>query len=226
MSAPTDQRTADDDGAIAGPGSIAGNSAAPTPSNNHAGDPPDDHALVAQVRAGDGDAFGVLVERHADRLYQMLLQLACGDAEMAGELVQEAFVRAYERLDKFRGDSAFGTWLYRLARNRAIDVLARKRPKALSGDSLEQAADHQAPASPEPTQHMVQNETTAAVQRALAELTEEQRELILLRDFQDLDYAAIGERLDIPVGTVKSRISRARGRLREVVTTYLPEGWP
>ena len=212
-----------DDSVIAGPG----NRGAGSPSKGHATASSDDHAVVARVRAGDADAFGILVERHGDRLYQTLLHLVRGDHEMAGELVQEAFVRAFERLDRFHGDSSFGTWLYRLARNRAIDVLARKRPTALAGETLEAAADHRGGTGPsDPTANMVSDETSAAVRKALAEIPDASRELILMRDFQDLDYAEIAERLEVPVGTIKSRLSRARAALREAVTAHLPGGWP
>jgi RNA polymerase sigma-70 factor (ECF subfamily) len=199
-----------------------GTGAGPQPSHNHgAAADTDEQSLVAAAKSGDGDAFGQLVDRHGGRLFQLMLQLAAGDQEMAAELVQEAFVRAWERLDRFDGRSAFYTWLYRLGRNRAIDVLARKRPRAMEDEHLEQASR---PVDSGAAQAVERQETQAAVQAALAELSDEQRELILLRDFDGCDYAEISERLEVPVGTVKSRLNRARAALRERLSGRMAGG--
>lgn len=176
----------------------------------------DDRAVVARVRAGDAEAYAELVDRYGDRLYSMLLHLAGGDAEQAGEFVQEAFVRAYERLDRFAGDSSFYTWLYRLARNRAIDLLAKKRPTAVERPGLEAAADGAGSCSGAGPQRALERaELRDQVHAGLARLPVEQREIILLRDFDGHDYAAIAGLLDLTVGTVKSRLNRARAALRD-----------
>jgi RNA polymerase sigma-70 factor (ECF subfamily) len=175
----------------------------------------DDRAVVARVRAGDAEAYAELVDRYGDRLYSMLLHLAGGDAEQATEFVQEAFVRAYERLDRFAGDSSFYTWIYRLARNRAIDLLAKKRPLAVERPGLEAAADAGGSRSGSGPQRALERaELRDQVQAGLARLPAEQREIILLRDFDGHDYAAIAELLEVAVGTVKSRLNRARAALR------------
>lgn len=176
--------------------------------------PGDDRAVVERVRAGDGEAYAELVDRYGDRIYSMLLHLAGGDAEQAAEFVQEAFVRAYERLDRFDGKSSFYTWLYRLARNRAIDLLAKKRPTAFERPTLEAAAEAGGRPGSGPQRALERSELQQQVHDALGRLPAEQREIILLRDFDGHDYAAISELLEVAVGTVKSRLNRARAALR------------
>ncbi len=187
----------------------AGNATAPATSKHH-GNENDESAIVAAARAGDAAAFGLLVDRHGSRLHAMLLHLANGDADLAAEFTQEAFVRAWSNLALFAGQSAFYTWLYRLARNRALDLIARKRPTCVDLTTL-------APVSsgPGPLEEMAADEHRRAVRAALAELEPEQRELLLLREFENLDYHAIALHLDVPEGTVKSRLNRARAALRE-----------
>lgn len=182
------------------------------PSKVHA--PPDDRAVVARLRAGEPAAAHDLVDRYAPRLHAMLVHLCQGDHDLAAEFTQEAFARAWERLGQFAGESSFYTWLYRLARNRAIDLLARKRP--LARDLAQHAAHNNSISSDAtPSQATARAELVTAVRDALAQLDAEAREIILLRDFDQLDYEAIAQTLDIALGTVKSRLSRARGALRD-----------
>lgn len=183
-----------------------------TTSKMHEESPRADHDLVARLRAGDAAAAAVIVDHYAPRLHAMLLHLCQGDAEQAAEFTQEAFARAWERLDQFAGESSFYTWLYRLARNRAIDLLAKRRPRAM-------ALEHTSGTSSEatPSQATARAELVAAVQAALQRLPVDMREIILLRDFDQLDYEAIAAALGIAVGTVKSRLSRARAALRETL---------
>lgn len=169
----------------------------------------DDAALVELARSGDRAAYAMLVQRHCDRLHAVMLHLANGDCEQAAEFVQEAFIRAWQRLDRFDGRCVFGTWLYRLARNRAIDLLSRRRDRQLDAGQGERAGQ-----GDEPGRALERAETVAQVQAALTRLPVEAREIILLRDFEDLDYEQIAERLDLALGTVKSRLSRARAALR------------
>ncbi len=192
-----------------------GNLAARSPSNpENVIEPDSDHALVARAQAGARDAFAQLIARHGDRLHAMLYHLANRNADLAAEFVQDAFARAFERLASFRGECAFGTWLYRLARNRALDVLARKRPQHLADDAAP-VADQAAPGAA-----LDQRERQALVQRALGKLAADERELLLLRDFDGRDYAELAALLDVPVGTVKSRLSRARASLRVLLEPH------
>jgi len=185
---------------------IAGNPGAFTPSKGHA----EDLALVARVRAGDGDAYAELVDRYGGRLHAMLLHLADGDHDLAAEFTQEAFVRAYANLAQFAGASSFYTWIWRLARNRALDLLARKRPRNVDLEPLGAVASDAAPGTA-----LADAELHAAVRAALATLPADQREVLLLREYEGLDYSEIATVLAVPEGTVKSRINRARAALRE-----------
>ena len=172
----------------------------------------DDRALARQAQQGDDNAFAQLVEACSERLYHMLLQLCNGDAEMACELTQEAFVRAYERLAQFDGSSAFYTWLYRLARNRAIDVFKKKKPQACDPQDFNDNVTKDDPGAA-----LEQNEMQVLVQEALHALPDDQREIILLRDFDGHDYQHIATLLEVAEGTVKSRLNRARKALRQQI---------
>ena len=191
-----------------------GNHHDPAPSNHHGNAVLDEDAqIIAAVRNGEQEAFGQLVVRHGDRLYASLYQLSNRDPELAGELTQEAFIRAFERLDRFAGHSSFFTWLYRLARNRALDILARRRPQALDDAILaNNAVDERRPDA-----GLEQSETAQVVHKALSRLEAWQREIILLRDFEDLGYPDIAAALEIAEGTVKSRLNRARQALRQAM---------
>ncbi|MBA3710508.1 MAG: sigma-70 family RNA polymerase sigma factor [Planctomycetes bacterium] len=172
----------------------------------------DDRALAQRARDGDHAAYTQLVAHYSDRLHAMLLNLVNGDRDLAAEFTQEAFVRAFDRLDQFEGFSSFYTWLYRLARNRAIDLLERKRPLALANEHLDQAGT-----SPSPLDAVAENDLCVHVRAAMARLSAPTRELLLLREFDGLDYADIAAALEVPLGTVKSRLNRARADLREML---------
>lgn len=177
-----------------------------------------DDRVLERVRAGDSEAYAELVDRYGDRLFQVLLPLANHDHEQAAEFVQEAFIRAFERLDRFDGRSGFYTWLYRLARNRAIDLLAKRRPVASSDTVLESAAGAGGIA---PDAATSREELHAQVHSALERLQPEQREIIILRDFDGLDYPSIAAFLEIAEGTVKSRLNRARSALRSELAGHI-----
>ncbi|MBA2480301.1 MAG: sigma-70 family RNA polymerase sigma factor [Planctomycetes bacterium] len=189
-----------------------GNQTAPDPSKGH--EPTvDDRELARRARVGDHAAYAQLVAQYSDRLHSMLLHLVNGDRDLAAEFTQEAFVRAYDRLDQFEGASSFYTWLYRLARNRAIDLLERKRPTATANEHLDQAGSTASPLEEVAGEDMRQH-----VQRALARLPTATRELLLLREFDGLDYDEIATALGVPLGTVKSRLNRARADLRALLS--------
>ena len=182
--------------------------------NTSSAPPFDDRDLARRALAGDQAAYPALVDAYGERIYNMLLQLCNGDPDMASELTQEAFVRAYERLNQFEGASSFYTWLYRLARNRAIDIRKRKKPIA-SDPSTMHDPGHQ----DDPGAAMEANELKDLVHAGMRLLNPEQQEIILLRDFQGHDYGEIAALLEIAEGTVKSRLNRARKALREQIQT-------
>ena len=178
-----------------------------------------DRAAVEDARAGDGGAFEVLVLRHQARIVNYASAIV-HDAGAAEDVAQETFVRAWRGLARFRGESAFKTWLYRIATNVARTHLDRRGRQARIGDrSLDdeteplQAGDVPSPA-PDAETSLVRRE---AIDRALAELPEELRVALVLRDVEGLDYKEIAGVTGAPIGTVESRIFRARRRLRKLL---------
>ena len=178
-----------------------------------------DRAAVEDARAGDGGAFEVLVLRHQARIVNYASAIV-HDAGAAEDVAQETFVRAWRGLARFRGESAFKTWLYRIATNVARTHLDRRGRQARIGDrSLDdeteplQAGDVPSPA-PDAETSLVRRE---AIDRALAELPEELRVALVLRDVEGLDYKEIAGVTGAPIGTVESRIFRARRRLRTLL---------
>lgn len=172
----------------------------------------DDQSLVEACRSGSVEAFGVLVRRYEDRLYATLLGLV-GRPEDAHDLLQDAFLRAYQKLGGFHGDSSFYTWVHRIAVNLALSDRRRRRPATGHAESwAEPIAD---PSHADPTLPAERAEREAAVQRALRSLAPDHRAVVVLKDLDGLRYEEIAAILAIPVGTVRSRLHRARGELRE-----------
>lgn len=180
---------------------------------------PSDFDLVEQTLSGDAEAFGLLVRRHQDRLYHGLVHL-CGSSEDALDVAQDAFVQAYTKLSAFRGHSAFYTWLYRIAFNLSMTRRRRARPQT-SLDARRAEGFEAVDAQADPTLGLVQQDRAAQVNAALASLSEEHRQVLVLREIEECDYETIAGLLDVPLGTVRSRLHRARlelkERLREVV---------
>ena len=166
--------------------------------------------LISRARGGDREAFGALVEQYRDNVYRLAYRM-CGNAYDADEAAQEAFVAAWRALPNFRGDAKFSTWLYRLTTNAAIDVMRReKRHQTVGNGEMVDLADD----ADSPQETVERTEQQEAVQKALATLSEEYREVLLLRYMEELDYAEIAEVLQLPSGTVKSRINRAKAALK------------
>jgi len=180
----------------------------------------DDAPLIAATLAGDSAAFGQLVGLYQDRLYNSLLRML-GSAEDAGDIVQDAFVQAYVKLDTFRGSSAFYTWLYRIALNLAMSH-ARRGRKTTSLDSLKSLVGSEpVDDQPAPEANMEQSEQVEMVHAALAELSADYRTILVLREIDGCRYDEIAEILQMPVGTVRSRLFRARLALRDELTPRL-----
>ncbi|HEV7679781.1 MAG TPA: sigma-70 family RNA polymerase sigma factor [Candidatus Dormibacteraeota bacterium] len=187
----------------------------------------DDELLLEQARQGDSAAFTSLVERHQDDLYTMALRLLGTPAD-AADVVQETFLRAYMNLPKLRGVSVRG-WLFRVAVNACRDVQRRSVRKPASpledrdGKVLELPSQD---AGPEAAAEA--RERAAAIRAALLALPVDYRVAVVLRDVNDLSYEEIAEVLHLPLGTVKSRLSRARlqlaGHLRRSTVLFAAEG--
>lgn len=179
----------------------------------------DDKDIIRQVLNGDNDAFALLVERYQTRLYNLALRM-CGNEDDAFDLTQEAFVKAWRNLGSFQQEAAFSTWLFRLTSNVCIDFLrAKKRRTTVSltmreDDSEDSQLDLPDPAI-SPEEAVIRSEDRQALARAMNELPVEYRQILTLRAIDDLSYSQIAQVLELEEGTVKSRLSRARARLRE-----------
>ena len=174
----------------------------------------DERELIRRAGQGDQEAFRQLVETYQAPAYRLALRMCGGDAALAEDAAQEAFLAAWRGLPRFRGDSRFSTWLYRLTTNAAIDWLRREKRHRGMDDVTELELPDDGPG---PQDQAEQAETQQTVRRALGQLSEEHRQVLLLRYMQELDYAEIAAALEISEGTVKSRISRAKMRLRELL---------
>ncbi len=179
--------------------------------------------LVEASKAGDTAAFGELVRQHQDRVYNVCWRI-CGNRTDAEDLAQETFVRAFEAIARFDGRARFYTWLFRIAANLAISAGRRERrartvsldggPRLVHEDEAP-AGERLAVETASPQESVMDREAQALVLSALAELDEEYRVVVTLRDLESLSYEEIAEVLEVPVGTVKSRLHRGRLALRE-----------
>lgn len=180
-----------------------------------------DQQIIDSVRAGDVAQFSHLVERYERRLVGLLWHL-CGDRQWAEDLGQEAFFRAYRKLHLFAGQSQFYTWLARIA----VNLLASARRKntlesKVERQGFELALETQGN-SECPGASIELSEIQHTVRQAIGMLDEERRTVLLLRDFEDLNYDAIATMLNIPIGTVRSRLHRARLELKQIIENIAP----
>ncbi|HVC44987.1 MAG TPA: sigma-70 family RNA polymerase sigma factor [Candidatus Binataceae bacterium] len=177
----------------------------------------DETALLQRARQGDQEAFGALVERYQRRVVGVA-QAVVHNQDDAIELAQETFVRAYENLAKFESRSSFSTWLYRIAANLAIDFRRREgRHLVLRGEDAENEFQRLPSPRGDSFQETARGELNRRINGALGELTPEHRAVILLREVEGLSYDEISDVLDVPRGTVMSRLHYARGRLRSIL---------
>ena len=170
---------------------------------------PTDLELLHRARKGHDDAFHELVDRHADLLYGLACGLVSGRSD-AEDIVQETLLGAYRGMDGFKGRSSVKTWLVGILRRQAARHYRRGRLRRTASIVEEPAAEGRGP------------EAGVDVRDALAQLTPERREVIVLREFQGMSYAEMADVLCVPLGTVESRLYRARRDLRELLSAYLP----
>ena len=180
----------------------------------------DDTRLIDEALEGDSAAFGQLVLKYQDRLFNTMMHVV-RSREEAEDVVQEAFVQAFVKLDTFRRTSAFYTWLYRIAFNMAVSRIRRRRPEVSVDQTRELTGIEPVDDGAPPTERIEQEEAAGQVHAALAELSEEHRAILVLREMEGFCYESIAEVLDIAPGTVRSRLHRARLRLREQLKDVL-----
>lgn len=173
--------------------------------------------VIRRVQKGDGNAFEALVTAYEKNVYNLALRMT-GNAQDAEDMAQEAFLKAYNSLDSFRGESKFSVWLYRIVSNLCLDFLRRQKRRPASSLSVEDDEGEETQldipdVSQSPEELLERRLTREAVRQGLAQLPAEQRQILLLREIQGLSYEEIGQALSLEPGTVKSRIFRARKRL-------------
>jgi RNA polymerase sigma-70 factor (ECF subfamily) len=177
-----------------------------------------DHELVTACRNGNRQGFHELVLRHKDRLYTLAVRLL-GDHGEAEDITQDTFLRVYERIGEFRGEARFTTWLYRICYNLCLNRLQRKRNDSREETLLEELPDLEERV---PDQ-LITKERQEVVKRALSRLTPEFREVIALYYTGQLSYDEVAMLLELPIGTVRSRLHRGRAELKDILRPYLQE---
>ncbi len=187
--------------------------------------PPNEAEIIRQCQTGDSSGFDLLVREHYTRVYNTAFRML-GDADGAADATQTAFVRAFSSLHGFRGDSSFSTWLYRIVINVCLDELrdAPRQPASLTlvtddGEELQERTipDEQA----DPAREAARHERQEIVHQALQRLAPEQRVVLVLYDLNGFSYQEVATTLNLPLGTVKSRLNRARGALKEEIKPHL-----
>lgn len=183
----------------------------------------EDSLLISRAQAGDRSAFNALVEKHQTRAYQYAYRLT-RNAEEASDIVVEAFLRVYNALHNFKGQSSFITWLYRIMTNCYLDH--RKRDKSKRNVSLEATLNTESgeltrqiiDTGPTPYEQTAKDARSERMEQAVGQLPEYQRAMIVMYHAELMSYEEIAAALDLPVGTVKSRLNRARLSLRDLLS--------
>lgn len=182
--------------------------------------PAEEQRLIDAAIAGDSAAFEQLIQPLEGRIYAVALRM-CANREDAQDCMQESMIRIYRALSGFKGQSSFSTWVYRITMNTCLDELRRRKArKSTSLDSLLDSGWSPANETDTPERHAVQSEQRRTIERAIADLPDDMRAAIVLRDIQGLTYDEIADALSVNVGTVKSRISRGRERLRKKLSAH------
>ena len=175
----------------------------------------DEKRLIQRASDGDPEAFNRLMEAHERRMYAVALRM-CANREDAQDCLQEAMLRVYRAIGNFKGESSFSTWVYRITMNTCLDELRRRKNKqSTSLDNLLDEGWAPSDDSSAPEKQAVRAETARTLRQTIQELPEDMRAAVVLRDIQGYSYEEIARILDINVGTIKSRISRGREKLRE-----------
>jgi len=178
----------------------------------------DERELIRKAGRGDAYAFEQLMTVHESKMYAVALRM-CGNREDAQDCLQEAMLRVYRAISGFKGQSSFSTWVYRITMNSCLDELRRRKSRAaVSLDSMLESGFAPSDESDTPEESSLRSEQKRALEKAIAQLPEDMRAAIVLRDIQGCSYDEIARALDANVGTIKSRISRGREKLRAVLS--------
>lgn len=186
----------------------------------------DDLTLVRRYKEGDEQAFRALVQRYERKVFAVAFGML-KDREEALDISQEAFVRVHQNLGRFQGDSAFYTWLYRIVRNLAIDRLRSRKSEASAVDDSAEAQERAQAGvvathlGTNPQRGALRRELAEKMNEALAKLSGNHREILLLREVEGMSYDELATTLEIPKGTVMSRLFHARAKMQQLLATYL-----
>ncbi len=178
--------------------------------------PATDVDLIRRTLEGNNGSFGELVRKYQDRLYNTVVRIV-GNQSDAEDIVQEAFVRAFTKLKDFRQDCAFYTWLYRLAVNLAVTHMRRKVPAISLDTSRELGFGEPLDQEESAEASLMREERAPVIAAALAKLNKQHRTILVLREIERFDYATIAKVLCLNVGTVRSRLHRARTQMRKLL---------
>ena len=177
----------------------------------------DEARLIERATRGDAQAFNELMGAHERRMYAVAFRM-CGTKEDAEDCLQEAMLRIYRSISTFKAQSSFGTWVYRITMNTCLDELRRRKNRpSTSLDDMLDAGWSPSDTREGPEQRAVRSELRTGLEAMILELPEDMRSAVVLRDIQGLSYEDIARALDANVGTIKSRISRGREKLREKI---------
>lgn len=186
-----------------------------------------EQVIVEQFRRNDTEAFGLIVDAYKGRIFGFVRRMLKSDDE-AEDVTQEVFLKAFNNLHRFDGRSSLRTWLFKIAHNLCIDR-SRSRKRALKIGTIEHTEDEEAAQIPDdkwnPENIVMTDELVVAVSQAVESMSEKLRTVLLLHDQEDMAYEEIAAAINVPVGTVKSRLFLARDHLKKAVSRYLGEGY-
>ena len=178
----------------------------------------DDCTLAKMVTEGNSAAFDTLFARHSDAIYAMLLKFT-GNSDDVDDLIQEAFMKAYLKIGLYDPKYDFGAWIYTIARNTFVDFSRSRKSNALNPQNLSPEIDNTAQSSsPTPEDYIINAQQRAQIERYISMLPEDYRQLFELRFLDEYSYEEIAEKLDMKLGTVKTRIFRVRNMMCKLIT--------
>ena len=178
----------------------------------------DDCTLAKMVTEGNSAAFDTLFARHSDAIYAMLLKFT-GNSDDVDDLIQEAFMKAYLKIGLYDPKYDFGAWIYTIARNTFVDFSSSRKSNALNPQNLSPEIDNTAQSSsPTPEDYIINAQQRAQIERYISMLPEDYRQLFELRFLDEYSYEEIAEKLDMKLGTVKTRIFRVRNMMCRLIT--------
>lgn len=176
--------------------------------------------LIQKAQKGDTNAFGTLVASYEKFIFNVACKMF-SNSEDVSDIAQEALIKAYKNIDKFDFNSSFSTWLYRITVNACIDEMRRRKGKESFSIDAEDEESGLAVQIEDTSlgaeERVIQNETVSEVRAAIDKLSEEHKTVIILRDLQDMTYEQVAQTLDLSIGTVKSRLARARKSLKDII---------